>query len=139
MAQQRGKAAEAAKLARLSEDVERWRRTRRKLSPMPAPLWDATVAVAQRLGINRVKTVLGLNYRALKVRVAAANQPGGFAGAPSARFVELSGAQVLAGAAATGSVIEVANVRGDRLTVRLAAGAALDVASLVTAFRGESA
>ena len=138
---QRGNAADAAELARLSEEVERWRRTRAKLSPMPAPLWKATIALARRLGVNPVKNALGLNYRALRSRVEAGGEvaASGSAGAPTARFVELSGAQVLGVPVATGPEVEVSDALGARLTVRLVAGNQLDVARLVEAFRRPSA
>lgn len=140
---QRGNAADAAELARLSEEVERWRRTRAKLSPMPGPLWRMAIALARRLGVNPVKNALGLNYKALSSRVEAGSEvaAGARAGAraPTARFVELSGAQVLGVPAAPGPVVEVIDAHDARLTVRLAAGTALDVASLVEAFRRPSA
>jgi hypothetical protein len=138
---QRGNAADAAELARLSGDVERWRRTRAKLSPMPGPLWRAAIALARRLGVNPVKNALGLNYKALRSRVEAGGEvaAGARAGAPTARFVELSGAQVLGLPGAGGPVVEFIDAHGTRVTVRLAAGTALDVARLVEAFRRPSA
>ena len=133
-------AADAAEdLARLSDDVERWRKTRAKLSPMPGPLWTGAIALARRLGVNRVKNALGLNYKALRNRVEASGRPAKSATASSARFVELSGAQVLGAPAAAGTVVEVSDAHGARLTVRLAAGGDLDVARVVEAFRRASA
>jgi hypothetical protein len=136
---QRRNAAEAEDLARLSEEVERWRRTRAKLSPMPAPLWRAAIALARRLGVNPVKNALGLNYTALRTRVEARGEVATSAGTSSPRFVELAGAQVLGAPAAPGSVVEVCDAHGSRLTVRLVAGAQLDVARLVESFRRPSA
>jgi len=138
MAQQRNGAA-AQDLAQLSKDVERWRQTRAKLSPMPEPLWAATVALARRLGVNPVKSALGLNYRALRTRVEAAGEVAVGAATASPRFVELSGAQVLGLPAASGSVLEFSDAHGAHLTVRLMAGAEVDVARLVEAFRRPTA
>ena len=87
---------EAAELGRLTEQVDSWRATRAKLAPMPEPLWTGAVALARRLGVNPVKEALGLNYNALRARVVGAKK----GAAVAARFVELSGAQVL-GAATT--------------------------------------
>ena len=138
MARQRNAAADARELAQLSKDVERWRQTRAKLSPMPAPLWAAAIALARRLGVNPVKEALGLNYTALRTRLDAARSDV-VATAP-ARFVELSGAQVMGlPSAAPGSVLEFSDAHGTRLTVRLDAGASLDVARLVEAFRRRTA
>lgn len=138
---QRRNAAEAEDLARLSEDVARWRRTRAKLSPMPGALWKAAVAVAGRLGVNPVRLALGLNYKALQSRVEADGEvvASASAGAPTARFVELSGTQVLGLPGVGGPVVEFADAHGTRVTVRLAAGTKLDMARLVTAFRRRQA
>lgn len=122
-------AATTTGLARLSEDIGQWRRTRAKLSPMPAELWRRATSLAQQLGIHPVQSALGLNYEALRSRVAA----GASAGPPAASFVEVSGADVLRTTA--GAVIELADGCGWRLTVRLPGGAPCDVAGLVEAFR----
>jgi len=138
MAQQRN-AEDAGALARLSEEVEQWRRTRPKLGPMPAHLWKKAAALARRLGVNPVKTALGLNFEVLR---SHAEGVGVVAPSPEGRstsFVELTGAQVLGVPTATGSVVEVFDAGGARLTVRLVAGAELDVARLVEAFRRPTA
>ncbi len=96
---------------------------------MPAHLWDEAVGLARRLGLSPVKAALGLNYESLKERL---EESGDRREAPSARFIEVSGAQLVP---AAGPVIELANADGMRLTVRLAAGSALDIAEVVRAFR----
>ena len=133
---QDGETAAAQRLARAVEQVERWRRTRAKQSPMSAELWDEAVSLARQIGVHPVKAALGLNYESLRQRLALAdrNAPRASAGAASAAFVELSGAELL-GATATGPVVEISDDSGLRLTVRLAAGGELDVARLVEAFR----
>jgi len=117
----------ADRLQRLRGRIEYWRRTRQKLSPMPADLWTEAAALARVLGVSPVSRILGLGYDALQQRA----RTGG------AGFVELSGAQLVAGASAAdrGPVVEVAAPDGARLTVRLPAGSALDLGSLVVAFR----
>ena len=50
-------------------------------------------------------------------------------------FVEFSGAQLMDAPAAGGTVIELVEATGLRLTIRLAAGQSLDVAALVALFR----
>lgn len=136
---QRHHTAHDGNLAQLSADVERWRRTRAKLSPMPSELWDAAAEVARRLGINPVKEALGLNYGVLKARVVTGSRKFTKAREPAARFVELSGAQMLGLPGATGAVVELVDAQGARLTVRLASGAECDVARLVEAFRRPTA
>jgi hypothetical protein len=134
MAEER-QAAAAERLALVAERIERWRRTRGKQRPMPAPLWDEAVSLAQQLGVHPVKAALGLNYESLKQRLALSRpvkpEPSGAA----ASFVELSGVQWLGAASSAGDAVELSDTAGSRLTVRLAAGSTLDVARLVEAFR----
>ncbi len=101
---------------------------------MPAKLWEEAVCLARQLGVYRVKLGLGLNYQSLKDRVACSGAVS--AAAPSTGFVEMSGAQLLEGA---GSVVELSDSEGMRLTIRLARGTALDVAEVVHAFRRRQA
>jgi hypothetical protein len=136
---QQGQATDAARLARLREDIERWRRTRAKLGPMPGHLWAAAATLARRLGVHPVKSALGLNYAVLRSHVAGGDEVAASASSPPARFVELSGAQVLGVPAATGAVVEVSDAHGAQLTVHLVAGTVLDVARLVEAFRRPAA
>lgn len=139
MAKRHNGADAAGDLARLSENVELWRQTRAKLSPMPAPLWEGAIALARRLGVNPVKSALGLNYKALRTRVETSGGVATSTAASSARFVELKGEQVLGAPAAAGAVVEMSDAHGARLTVRLAVGGDLDVARVVEAFRRASA
>ena len=120
------RATAGVELTALRGRIERWRRTRRRSRPMPAPLWEEAVRLARDLGAYRVKVALNLNYASLKERLGG----GGASGVTSSGFVEVSGAQLLT----SGSVVEVSDGHGLQLTVRLAPGSVLDVAQLVAAF-----
>ena len=126
-----------AALKRLRERVDDWRSSREKLHPMPSRLWREAAALARELGVNPVSSALGLNYGSLKRHLRddadAASREGGEA--PIARFVELSGAQVLGMPSEAGPVVELCDASGTRLTIRLAAGSTLEVAAVVAAFR----
>jgi hypothetical protein len=123
-----------AEVQAVGERIARWRRTRVSGAPMPADLWVAAVALAQRSSVYRIARALSLDYGALRRRVAddVACPAGGAAG--DRGFVEVSGAQLLGVTAPAGPVVEVAAGDGARLTIRLAADAALDVAGLVAGF-----
>lgn len=113
--------------------IERWRRTRRKRSPMPEPLWAAAVALAEREGVHHTARGLGLNYHSLRSRVS-----GGEAGAGARRraaevphgFVELAPPLAPAAAVPAGPVLELVDRRGTRLTIRLPATSVVDLERL---------
>jgi hypothetical protein len=125
----------------LGKRIDEWRRTRDRRTAMPAELWEEAVALARPGRAWAVARALRVNFQALQRRIAetAPGAPG--EGAATGAFVELSGAQILGAAAdgATGTVVELSDGGGIRMTVRLTAGAALDVPRLVAAFRGVGA
>jgi hypothetical protein len=110
---------------------------------MPEPLWAEVVALARTHGVYRISQALRVSYDSLKLRVARAPKskskprpaPSGArrAGAPS--FVELAAPPALGVAQATGAVVEVVDCSGTKLTIRLPAGASVDVAAVMRAFR----
>jgi hypothetical protein len=124
----------ARRMERIRDEIARWRSRRRRCSPMPARLWNEAALLARDLGVHRIKCALGLNYESLKRRAGEVDTKRGTAGTKSIEFVELRGAQIPE--TASGPVVEVFAADGCRLTVRLAAGSAIDVAGLVEAFRG---
>jgi len=123
--------AAAGRVGRVRKQIDRWRSSRKRRSPMPARLWHEASLLAREIGVHRVKSALGLNYESLKRRVGEGGAKR--TAATKAGFVELSGAQLLE--PANGPVVEVAAADGGRLTVRLGMGSELDVAGLVEAFR----
>jgi hypothetical protein len=125
-----------ARLKLLRKRIDDWRRTRDRRTAMPADLWDEAVVLARPGRAWAVARALGVNFQSLRRRVAEAGLPTPGVAAPGA-FVELSGGEILGAAAvgAKGTVVELSDGGGMRMTVRLTAGAELDVPRLVTAFR----
>src|SRR3989304_5638086 len=74
----------AADVTDIGARINRWRATRTKRSPMPAPLWNAAVRLAETHGIYPIARRLPVNYESLKGRVAAATRAGGGRGAGGA-------------------------------------------------------
>jgi hypothetical protein len=101
---------------------------------MPADLWAEAIALARSGRPYTVARALRVNFEGLRRRMAESAADGRGAAAPGA-FVELSGAQILGASSASGAVVELSDGDGVRLTVRLAAGAEVDVARVVAAFR----
>lgn len=130
-------------LEELRKRIEQWRQTRLKRGRMPEQLWFEAAEFARRLGPCPVSRALGIGYRSLQQRIGGPrrSRPATARRAPmqTAGFVELSGAQLLDAAAAApsgGATVEIAAGDGARLMVRLPAAAAVDLASVIRAFRG---
>ncbi len=108
-----------------------WRETRRSRGgAMPATLWTAAVALAQQHGVAPTARVLGIDYAALRRRVATASQPGPGVG-PT--FVEW-GAVAPLGLGAC--VIAVDGRRGRRLRLEVSGLHVSDLVAFVQATWG---
>lgn len=64
--------AEPARVEAVRRRFERWRRTRQGRARIPERLWSAAVKLAATYGLCRTARTLGLDYNALKQRVASA-------------------------------------------------------------------
>jgi hypothetical protein len=118
----------------LRERIEHWRRTRTKLGPMPAELWEAAVALAAKHGVFAITRAVGVEYNALKPRVEALKAGGGAQGAAVVpTFVELRPSMPEISSAHGETVLELSDGGGARMTIRVGSGA-LDVAQVVSAF-----
>jgi len=124
-----------ARVRELREEIEHWRRTRAKRSPMPAELWHAAVALARDGGTYPIARAVRVDYESLARRVAEVGASERAGAAAPAEFVELTGAQLLGASSASGPVVEMADAEGVHVTIRLAGGAQLDVAEVVHGFR----
>lgn len=120
------------RLKGIREDVEIWRLTRAKRSPMPEDLWRRAAKLARRLGVWSVAHAAGLSYESLKRRV----EDGGSGADARPSFVEMRGADLLASSADTGPVVELSGADGMRMTIRMASGSQVDPAALVEVFLG---
>jgi hypothetical protein len=120
-------------IEQVRELVEQWRKTRTNQTRMPEEIWTALVPLARAHGVYGVAKRLGVNYQALKKRVASSSNKGGLVRAPRARFVDM-GPGLSMGPASTGTVVELVGAAGERLTVRLGSTAGLDVTALMREF-----
>jgi hypothetical protein len=101
---------------------------------MPAELWARAVALARAVGTYPIARALRVDYQSLARRIAEA--VGERTGRTrSTAFVEVRGADLIGSA----TVVEVSDVDGARMTIRLVAGSQLDAAALVGAFRRRAA
>ena len=127
-----------AGVKRLRDRIERWRRTRTRRTAMPAELWSAATALAQKTGRPyAISRGVRINFDTLKRRMAETKVSAAALPPPSGpAFVEVTGAQLLGAAPSVGPIVELSDeAAGIRVTVRLAPETALDVAGLISAFR----
>lgn len=133
-----------AETMKVREDIDRWRRTRKKRARMPEELWTAAAGLARVHGVYRISQDLEIRYDTLKTRLtqfetASQLRPSKRTKAsksmrePATKFVEIRPPS-----ATTGVVVEVQDAAGAKLTIRLGAEAALDVGAIVRAFRSDS-
>lgn len=130
------RAAASGRVKQVRGRIEHWRRTRAKRSPMPDPLWEAAVRLAQAEGVYPIARALQLNYQTLKCRVALASSGGS---RRPVGFVELTpipahpahGSGSVPGGE---TVVELSSGAGATLTIRLPAERELDVERLAGAF-----
>ena len=118
----------------LRQQIEHWRQTRTKRSPMPEPLWRGAVELARERGVYGASQALQLSYDSLRTRAEAQRVPGrrasGGGDCAQPRFIELAVGSASVATVASGPVVEVMGPQGQRLTVRLQ-GCELDVAALI--------
>jgi hypothetical protein len=113
----------------LRRRIEAWRRTRKRGSPMPVPLWTAAAELAKTHGVLKIAHAIRVDFGALKKRVhgmASAERKTGLPG-----FVEL---QPFAAPARAEAVLDLADDTGARMTCRMTEGLTLDVIALANAF-----
>ena len=79
---------EPRRAGRVHVTFGRWRRARRRGTPIPEALWRMAVGVASKHGVSQASLALRLDYYALKRRLAATE--GSPAQSSTTEFVELS-------------------------------------------------
>jgi hypothetical protein len=110
-------------LEAVRQQIEHWRRTRAKLSPMPEPLWEAAVTLVRAHGVRATAVGLSICYKSLRKRleVTAARAPLGKVAAT--RFVQVYPAAPALTPNVIGPsdsiVLELSGAAGQRLTLRL--------------------
>ena len=135
------RAEPTSEFTEVRQQINGWRETRTTRGRMSKDLWASAVLLAKEHGIWKTSQILGLSYDSLKKQLVkstngVATSPA--AGAPTARrsgFVQIESSQLLGGEEASKTLVEISTKDGAKLTMHLASGSALDVATLVTAFR----
>ena len=122
------------RMDRILHRIERWRSTRRKLSPMPAELWTAAVSLAREHGVSMTSRILGLSYGSLKDRVTGSRPPAGRRRRAPVGFVELPLGSLTNTSRPAMAVLELWASDGAKLVVHLRESADLNLPGLAEAF-----
>jgi len=101
---------------RVRQRFERWRRTRKKRSPIPARLWHAAVEVAASYGVNQTARALGLDYNELKKRLELGGDAVAVEQGAVGRFVELVSTSATVG---PGCLVELERAGGTKMRIHL--------------------
>jgi hypothetical protein len=120
-----------AKVEQVREQLERWRRTRPKRSPIPEAIWGEAACLARECGVSVVSKVLRLNYPDLKRRAQTAAISGFPTMISPPTFVELACGPALSPAPC---VVEMEHPAGVKMKISLSQPGSVDLAALVAAF-----
>ena len=123
-----------ARVKRVGDRIERWRRQRPKRSAMPAELWDAAVSLARAHGVYPIARALRIDYGALKKRIGRLPKTGGKGGRGLGELIEFTPVPLLGSGEPVAVVVELCGRDGTKLVVRLAEFEALDLSSLAEAY-----
>ena len=93
MTNHENRAAAAAQLKHVAEQIEQWRATRPKGTPIPPQFWRQATQLAAELGVYQVARGLKLSYDGLQQRVNRQPSPGGAAQILPGGFVEIGSAE----------------------------------------------
>jgi len=102
---------------------------------MPAELWEAAAGLAAKHGVYAVARAVGVEYSALRRRVEAIDRPGLADRSELApAFVEFRPLSRDDSTPPVETILELSDGGKRRMTIRVSAGAAVDVAQVVNAF-----
>ncbi len=122
-----------------------WRSTRRSPNPMPREIWDHAVVLAREFGVCKIARAVGLDYTALRKKVAKSKEMPGlvlptFVELPwvpdEAPPVPLLGNPVAGQPGGAGALIDISTPDGARIRIQLEAGRGMEAAGIVAAFLG---
>ena len=124
-------------VVRFQRRLEEWRHNRRKGERrIPKALWSEGVRLAFKTSPYVVSRAAGLDYAALKRRMAAATEGARAVVGIGSGFVEITAP--VSSDSWTGSVLELSDERG-RMVLRICSGVEVNAAALVAAFRDRAA
>ena len=131
-----GKKEVPKRVLMLLDQIEYWRRNRKKRSPMPEELWDTATRLAQKYKVSTIASIAKLDYKTLKRRSAGGG--GKSYRSKKSRKTEMNFVEVpslLSSSPTTEeNVIELSDETGRKMTLRLPKSVEVDTERLITNF-----
>ena len=122
--------AAGSEFERVQHRFDRWRKTRKRCTPIPDTLWSSAVELAREHGLHRTARTLRLNYYSLKKRLRLVpSAPGKLR--REATFVELLPTGASGHSAGT---IEMENAQGGKMKIHVQGLGGPDLAVLSDSF-----
>jgi len=125
--------AKPAALKRVEGQFAQWRSQKHGRERIPEELWSAAAKVAGRHGINRVSSILRVDYSHLKRRVHKGGYEKEHKGGSDAVFVEIDSS---ASAGDQSCIIELEKETGVRMRICVRDASAVDWGRMKEAFLG---
>ena len=121
-----------APMERVRQRFERWRRTRKPPTRIPASLWAAAVEMAGTYGLYRTARALPVEYYSLKKRLAQESVAarGRHEPVPGTTFVELPPVPT----GACDCMLELEDAAGSKMRIHLKAATPPDLTALCRSF-----
>lgn len=120
-------------LSTTRRQFEQWRQQHPHYKRLPPKLWEKAIALARRQGINKIATVLGLNYDSLKLRLQAQTAKASLSSPTPGAFLELLPGPLVAPPRTC--TIELDDGRGATLRMHLQGATMADLASFAAFWR----
>ena len=113
------------------EQFQDWRKTRKKRTTIPKPLWQAAIELSRDYSINTISKTLGLSYTDLKRRIKAKAMLKPDNQAVTPHFVEVDCRTM-----SRECIVEMENLNGARMEIQLKGDIGNDLLCLARAFWG---
>ena len=117
-------------LSEVKEQFKTWRRTRKKLRPIPKKLWTAAVNLTAKHSISQISKELVLDYSTLKKRASVIKKAGAATMSPT-EFIEVN---LEPPTAVAECIVEMQDIAGAKMRMHFRGKTDFDLLQLAKAF-----
>jgi len=127
---QKKQPAPSRSLSEVKEQFKTWRRTRKRLQPIPEKLWAAAVGLTGQHSISQISKELVVDYSALKRRVPIKKKDAAASANPTG-FIEV---ELEPPAAVSECIVEMQDRLGSKMRMHFRGQTDLDLLELAKVF-----